>query len=67
MEIRKSVIVTSALVLALSAFQSTAASSDIKEFRTASVNIDDEDNAFSVASNRRFIQPNLPFNLPWNF
>ena len=59
MEIRSVIVTTSALVLLLSVFQSTAAltrsSGDKELLRTASVNIDDgghEDNAFSVASNK---------------
>lgn len=56
MEIRSVIVTTSALVLLLSVFQSTAAltrSSGDKELRTASVNIDDGgQDAFSVASNK---------------
>ena len=57
MEIRSVIVTTSALVLLLSVFQSTAdltGSSGGKELlRTASVNIDDGgQDAFSVASNK---------------
>ena len=59
MEIRSVIVCTSALVLLLSVFQSTAAlkagssGSDKELLRTASVNIDDGgQDAFSVASNK---------------
>ena len=57
MEIRSVIVCTSALVLLLSVFQSTAAltrsSGDKELLRTASVNIDDGgQDAFSVASNK---------------